>query len=72
MFLMKLHAAVLFCLFSGSLPAGIEPGHLVPSVTCEAVELGFADADRLRADENLEALRDDPRFAGLLARLESR
>jgi len=36
MFLMKLHAAVLFCLSSGSLPAGIEPGHLVPSVTCEA------------------------------------
>jgi tetratricopeptide (TPR) repeat protein len=38
----------------------------------EAVGLGFADADRLRSDENFEALRDDPRFVELLAGIESR
>ena len=38
----------------------------------EAIALGFADANRLRVDEDFEALRDDPRFAELLARLESR
>ena len=38
----------------------------------EAVQLGFADADRLRADEHLEPLREDLRFIELLAELDSR
>ena len=37
----------------------------------EAIALGFADADRLRTEENFEALRDDPRFAALLAELDA-
>ncbi len=35
-----------------------------------AVALGFADAERLRTEDNFEALRDDPRFAALLAALD--
>jgi len=38
----------------------------------EAVALGFADTDRLRTDENFEALGDDPRFAALLAEMDER
>jgi tetratricopeptide (TPR) repeat protein len=38
----------------------------------EAVDLGFADADRLRSDENFEALWDNPRFVELLAGIKSR
>ena len=34
-----------------------------------AVELGYGDAEHLRADEDLAALREDPRFGQLLARL---
>jgi dienelactone hydrolase/Flp pilus assembly protein TadD len=38
----------------------------------EAVALGFADADRLRNDEDFEPIRNDPRFAILLTELASR
>jgi Flp pilus assembly protein TadD len=34
-----------------------------------AVELGYGDAEHLRTDEDLAALREDPRFGQLLARL---
>jgi len=34
-----------------------------------AVELGYGDAEHLRADEDLAALREDPRFGQLLERL---
>jgi hypothetical protein len=36
-----------------------------------ACELGYADADQLRADADLASLRDLPRFRDLVARLES-
>ncbi len=36
----------------------------------EAIELGFDDAERLRSDEHLATLREDPRFAALLADLD--
>ena len=36
----------------------------------EAIALGFADAERLRTDENFAPLSDDPRFAALLAGID--
>lgn len=36
------------------------------------VDLGYDDPDFLRGDEDLAALRDDPRFVELLERLEAR
>lgn len=35
----------------------------------QAVEFGYDDADFLRSDEDLRALRDNPRFERLLGRL---
>lgn len=37
-----------------------------------AVDAGFDDADHVVADPDLEALRDDPRFEAIVARMESR
>ena len=37
----------------------------------QAVELGYGDLDLLRTDADLAALRTDPRFAPLLARVEA-
>ena len=37
----------------------------------EAIELGLTDAERLRNESHLEALRDDPRFVALLAAIEN-
>lgn len=34
-----------------------------------AIELGYDDAEHLTADEDLESLREDPRFVELVARL---
>ncbi|MDX2176084.1 MAG: M56 family metallopeptidase [Candidatus Sumerlaeia bacterium] len=38
----------------------------------KAEELGFADPRHLKADKDLDSLRDDPRFAELVARAEQR
>jgi hypothetical protein len=38
----------------------------------ELVDAGFSDAHRLETDEELKSLRNDPRFAALLADLQKR
>ena len=40
------------------------------SSLAEAIELGYGDVEYLRNDPDLEALRKDPSFAGLLTRVK--